>query len=784
MKRFSVFGQLYVALLIVLIIPTSLIAFYATNSIEKYSERYIAESTLDNVESVSNTIEVLLENYSKSVIQFASGSAYKNLRKIPDYATLNSDYDMVSIAWEAQSSLNKIFAAEPIVESAFYIGSEGDYVISTDRGICKLENYHNLDWLNKEIDQDKTGITGKWIARTTTNSSSNVLEPGDDHASVTILSYIYTVNPLITSSKGTLVCNVYMTNLSKLMNSNKMKNGSCYILDQSGNIICQPDKTVITLGKTNIEQAYSENVAAASQTDNYFYYDLDGMRYLCAYHKSDFNNWTYMVIYNMDALMSQSKSTALHAMLLIFFVISLGTLVVFILSRHVLKPFHKLLGSVRENAEEDTGAPDHVRNEAIYLNNVFDKMKQQEKEVHKILEEKKSDAQRLHLKDILLGTFESKDIRQELKQCFPYDHFMVILANADDGGQLLRKCSSDERMYYFMQIEEIMSKSFSQEGYVAKAVRLRSTTCALVLNMKCYDQSKVSEFIRETLEHIKSEILPLFPNTMTMGISGVHSDLEDLNVCTNEALTAVNHRIISGKDQIIFWNEHMGTSKRFYYSYTVEKKIVNCLKLNNTEAAIEEIRHLREGVMAIENISYDNVSLIYQQVISAIIRTLAEEQVNTSGILENVSQAYRTIAEKDTAEEMEAYIIEFLHETQEVLQSKDDEQEEEHVYARIIRFLEEHYKEDIDFEEMAKEMGISYSYMRRLVKENSGSSMADYVNRMRIHEAKKLLHTTTLSIAVIAEEVGYHNVQSINRFFKKYEGASPNEIRNMRKEIG
>lgn len=782
MKRFSVFGQLYVALLIVLIIPTSLIAFYATNSIEKYSESYIAESTLDNVESVSNTVEVLLENYSKSVIQFASGRAYKNLRKIPDYATLNSDYEMVSIAWEAQNSLNKIFAAEQIVQSAFYIGSEGDYVISTDRGICKLENYHNLDWLKQAV-KDETGITGKWIVRTTTNSLSNDMEPSDDNASVTILSYIYNVNPLITSSKGTLVCNVYMTNLSKLMNSNKMKNGSCYVLDETGNVIGKPDKTVITLDRRDIEQAYDNHIAQNSQTDSYFYYDNENVRYLCAYRKSDFNGWTYLVIYNLDALMSQSKNTTLHATLLIIMVITLGTLLVFLLSNYVLRPFRKLMGDVRESTVESEQGMNPVRNEVIYLNNVFDKMKQQEMEVHKILEEKKSDAQRLHLKDILLGTFESKEIRQELKQCFPYDHFMVILANVDDGGQLLRKLSSDERMYYFMQIEDMMNHSFQAEGYVAKAVRLRSTTCALVLNIRCYDQCKVSDYIKETLEQIKKEIQLLFQNTMTMGVSGVHSDLEDLNECTTEALTAVNHRIISGKNQIIFWNEHMGTSKRFYYSYTVEKKIVNCLKLNNLDAAIEEIKHLRDGIMAIENISYDNVSLIYQQIISAIVRTFVEEQIDTSGVLENASQAYRMIAEKDTAEEMENYIIDFLHDTRNVLGIKEDDREEEHVYTKIIHFLEEHYKEDIDFEGMAKEMGISYSYMRRLVKENSGSSMADYVNRMRIHEAKKLLHTTTLRVAAIAELVGYHNVQSINRFFKKYEGASPNEIRNLRKEI-
>ena len=93
-----------------------------------------------------------------------------------------------------------------------------------------------------------------------------------------------------------------------------------------------------------------------------------------------------------------------------------------------------------------------------------------------------------------------------------------------------------------------------------------------------------------------------------------------------------------------------------------------------------------------------------------------------------------------------------------------------------------HYKEDIDFEEAAANMGISYSYMRRVMKEDGDISIVDYVNRLRIKEAKRLLQTTELKTQEIAEQVGYHNVQSLNRFFKKYEGTTPNAVRSLDKK--
>ena len=45
------------------------------------------------------------------------------------------------------------------------------------------------------------------------------------------------------------------------------------------------------------------------------------------------------------------------------------------------------------------------------------------------------------------------------------------------------------------------------------------------------------------------------------------------------------------------------------------------------------------------------------------------------------------------------------------------------LYDRITSYLDGHYKEDIDFEEAAANMGISYSYMRRVMKGRMGISV-------------------------------------------------------------
>ena len=58
--------------------------------------------------------------------------------------------------------------------------------------------------------------------------------------------------------------------------------------------------------------------------------------------------------------------------------------------------------------------------------------------------------------------------------------------------------------------------------------------------------------------------------------------------------------------------------------------------------------------------SYDNVVLVYQQMIGAIIKAMMEEKIHISKFMGNGRQAYTTIAEKDTIEEIELFVKGFI----------------------------------------------------------------------------------------------------------------------------
>ncbi|UKI37228.1 MAG: helix-turn-helix transcriptional regulator [Clostridiales bacterium] len=66
---------------------------------------------------------------------------------------------------------------------------------------------------------------------------------------------------------------------------------------------------------------------------------------------------------------------------------------------------------------------------------------------------------------------------------------------------------------------------------------------------------------------------------------------------------------------------------------------------------------------------------------------------------------------------------------------------------------------------------------QKVFKNEYGISLFDFIHKYRISKAKDLMSKSGNSIADIALAVGYAQIRTFNRIFKKYEGMTPSEFR-------
>lgn len=79
---------------------------------------------------------------------------------------------------------------------------------------------------------------------------------------------------------------------------------------------------------------------------------------------------------------------------------------------------------------------------------------------------------------------------------------------------------------------------------------------------------------------------------------------------------------------------------------------------------------------------------------------------------------------------------------------------------------------------LEQEFGVTAAHISRIFKECTGMTVQNYLTRLRINRAKELLTgVERLSLQQIAEHVGYGNLQTFMRAFKKEMGMSPGAYR-------
>lgn len=116
----------------------------------------------------------------------------------------------------------------------------------------------------------------------------------------------------------------------------------------------------------------------------------------------------------------------------------------------------------------------------------------------------------------------------------------------------------------------------------------------------------------------------------------------------------------------------------------------------------------------------------------------------------------------------------------EKLDSSSPKQHEQNQVLNILQSIEENYQ-NISLTDIAKSTNQSVYQLSRLIKENTGSTFKDLVQKKRLNQAAYLLTTTNLTVDDIIYRVGYENTSYFYRIFKRRYKMTPSEFRKKQK---
>lgn len=302
---------------------------------------------------------------------------------------------------------------------------------------------------------------------------------------------------------------------------------------------------------------------------------------------------------------------------------------------------------------------------------------------------------------------------------------------------------------------------YVHDSLVAAAVTLR-------------DASRYDEIDR-LMSSLQEMLKAVSPCTVSMACSALHSDQADVRKAMTEAIEAIRWKLMGHPGCHIFYREEMDASNRFIFP---KAKLLRVLSSLDKEPLQEVQSGYHEFLAAVTDggASVDDLMLAYYQLLGQIIQLQIQRGIPSASIfMETATSPYRYMGSLEFSDHISAWLEEKIALLWKHLQTTSTVG---NVYINSFReYMRKHYMLDVQPENVAAEIGISYSYLRRLLSKELNTTFSVYLLTLRLTRTKELLRTTQLTHKEIAEQVGFGSEQTLYRVFRQSEGCSPKEWR-------
>lgn len=97
-------------------------------------------------------------------------------------------------------------------------------------------------------------------------------------------------------------------------------------------------------------------------------------------------------------------------------------------------------------------------------------------------------------------------------------------------------------------------------------------------------------------------------------------------------------------------------------------------------------------------------------------------------------------------------------------------------FAQIVQYVDEHYRERLKLDMLAKRFHLNMAYCSEVFKKLAGMTFTDYMTKLRMEYAHRKIAEGGCDLQNLALEVGYGDYFAFSKRFKKYYGISPSQL--------
>ena len=580
---------------------------------------------------------------------------------------------------------------------------------------------------------------------------------GNEAVDLSTLTYVHVLRSVSNTFKGYIYMNISAPKLVDFL----LQGSSCKsltILDQRQRVVYSPDLSKVGQPYDDPYQLMNDLQAAPGNLFQINRPFSDEIHYVTA-----FRGDSYIYIAESASPNGQEETAviALYAIAVMLSSLIIGAVLCMLLFKRMYNPFRQL---VRDFESRDTGTILSPADSSLVrdtLNTMADRLEETESESNQ------PDRVKTEAFELILHNQPPPEMIDRLES---FDHFIIILGEIDEPAHHQPEAQHLQR--YFERLLRHFLRSILLPGESTYTIYMRDGLSAAAIRLKNEERYHEVDALLERLQQLLQSVGPC---TVSFACSQLHHGEENLSLAIEEAQRALRFKIRLGMGSRIFYDESMKQSSRFVFPQNGMQQVLGLMDSGSLDQMKKAYRDFM-GELRQSPADMDDLMLVFNQLLSYIIRSMMRRKIAfTEVFTEPESSPYRYLNTFDTMERMADWILEKLSL---LYKKRADQAPGGNLYINAFRnYMNEHYMERLDPEQVAEHLGISYSYMRKLLNSEMNTSFSAYLLNLRLHYTRNLLIKTNISQREIAERVGFGSEQTLYRVFKQNEGCSPGEFR-------
>lgn len=764
-KRFYKYLLSYLAFVaIMLLFAVSLV----NNSLIRTLRHDVEGANLALLEQIRNVVDMRIKEMDRIAV-----SVFGNYELLP--FKLAEEDNNVSV-----NAVNEIMKYRSGNEFIYEIGLYYDYEnldrIYTSNGafdaglffnqVYKYENFDQLKFKNFINEMDHS------VIRPVETILINAINE------INCATYIYPLPPNNQNSYGAIMFMIE-ENVLKNIIGDCIKNfsGSAYILDGQNEEIVS-----LVSDKSGSKHNYADvlnNMTFDGITGEVKNLKVNNMQYSTFTIPSDYNDWNYIIAMPTADFMGKINNARLFLYLFIGIVLVLGVIMSYLFADRNYRPLKELVDELKGWGHIDK-TPGYV-DEIDFINEAINEVKAKNKTLTSKIKSK-SWLIKDHLLLLLLnGKAKTSDDLKYMMELsgvtFSEPYYTVLLFLIDDYDNFKKKNSLPMRdiikfgmVHALEELAEVAGSGYGTDLVSDKGV-------ALILNQKSEYNNVAS--LNDLAVKAGKYFLESFGFTLTIGIGNTSSDISKVQDSYVEAKIAADSKLMVGNGKIIHYSYINNDEEREYkYALGQEMQQLELYLKQGFESKVRE--EIRELIMNMKNqrATIDTVNYTINVIVHTLLKMFKEIELNETECLGDKIE--NLIYEKiETLDDLENRLKGVCLRICEYIESQKKSKNSK-LFENILSYVNENYNNNnIYVGNLAAIFNLSDSYITRFFKDQAGYSLKQYIDMLRMEEAKKLLKDTDLLLKEIIDKVGYVDETNFIRKFKKKEGMTPIMYRNV-----